>query len=213
VADAFLDWLASLPTLLLYVVLALLSAVENVFPPVPADVAVALGAFLAQRGDLSAPLLGVVCWLANTASAAWMYFVGRTHGEWLMRAGWARRFMPPDAMEALRETFARYGIAGVFVSRFLPGVRAAVTPFAGVMGMRPSHVLIPAALASAIWYALIVVVGSMLGLHWARVRSLVDDASLALGIAGILSVVALVFWIRRRVRLRRAAQASSEGVR
>lgn len=208
--DAFLDWLAALPTLLIYVILALLSAVENVFPPVPADVAVALGAFLAQRGELSAPLLGVVCWTANTATAAWMYFVGRRHGDWLLRAGWARRFMPPEAMEALREAYARYGVAGVFLSRFLPGVRAAVTPFAGIMGMRPAHVLIPAALASAIWYALIVVVGSALGLHWAEVRSVVDDASLALGIAGVLAVAALVFWIRRRVR-KRAAQTSSGG--
>jgi membrane protein DedA with SNARE-associated domain len=210
VVDAFLDWLAALPTLLIYAILALLSAVENVFPPVPADVAVALGAFLAQRGELSAPLLGVVCWTANTASAAWMYFVGRRHGDWLLRAGWARRFMPPEAMEALREAYARHGVAGVFLSRFLPGVRAAVTPFAGVMGMRPSHVLIPAALASAIWYALIVVVGSALGLHWAEVRSLVDDAGFALGIAGVVAVLALAFWIRRRVR-KRAAQASSGG--
>src|SRR5262249_39726995 len=67
--DAFLDWMARLPTPLMYAVLALLSAVENVFPPAPADVAVALGAFLAQRGALSAPLLGLVCWAANTASA------------------------------------------------------------------------------------------------------------------------------------------------
>lgn len=206
--DAFLDWLAALPPLLIYAILALLSAVENVFPPVPADVAVALGAFLAQRGELSAPLLGFVCWAANTASAAWMYFVGRNHGDRLLQAGWARRFMPPEAMDALREAYARYGVAGVFLSRFLPGVRAAVTPFAGVMGMRPCQVLVPAALASAIWYALIVVVGSALGLHWAQVRSLVDDASLALGIAGIVAVAALVLWIRRRAR-KRAAQASS----
>jgi membrane protein DedA with SNARE-associated domain len=109
-----------------------------------------------------------------------------------------------------RFEYARHGVAGVFLSRFLPGVRAAVTPFAGIMGMRPSHVLIPAALASAIWYALIVVVGSALGLHWAEVRSLVDEAGFVLGIAGILAVLALVFWIRRRVR-QRGAHASSGG--
>lgn len=204
--DAFLDRLASLPTLLLYAVLCLLSAVENVFPPVPADVTVALGAFLAQRGELSAPLLGVLCWLSNTASAAWMYFVGRRHGEWLMKAGWARRFMPPEAMEALREAYARYGVAGVFVSRFLPGVRAAVTPFAGVMGMRPAHVLVPAALASGLWYAAIIVVGSALGLHWDRVRELVDRASSALGLVGLAAFLLLVLWLRRRVKQRRAAR-------
>ena len=202
--DAFLDRLAALPTLVIYAVLVVLSAVENVFPPVPADVAVALGAFLAQRGEISAPLLGVLCWAANTASAAWMYFVGRRHGEWLLRAGWARRFMPPEAMDTLREAYARYGVAGVFLSRFLPGVRAAVTPFAGVLGMRPAHVLVPAALASGIWYAAIIVVGSALGLHWPQVRSLVDDATGALGVAGIVAVAVGVLWLRRGARRRRA---------
>ena len=205
--DALLDRLASLPTVLIYTVLAVLSAVENIFPPVPADVAVALGAFLAQRGEVSAPLLGVVCWASNTATAAWMYFVGRRHGDWLLRAGWTRRFMSPEAMEVLRETHARYGMAGIFLSRFLPGVRAAVTPFAGVMGMRPAHVLVPAALASAIWYAAIIVAGSALGLHWPQVRSLVDEASGALGIAGIVVVVVAVIWLRRRTRLRRAERS------
>jgi membrane-associated protein len=204
--DALLDRLAALPTPLIYVALSLLSALENVFPPVPADVAVALGAFLAQRGEISAPLLGLLCWSANTASAAWMYFVGRRHGDWLMRAGWARRFMPPEAMDALREAYARHGVAGVFLSRFLPGVRAAVTPFAGVMGMRPAHVLLPAALASGLWYAAIIVLGSALGLHWSRVRELVDDAGSILGVIGLGAFLLLVVWLRRRVRQRRAAR-------
>ena len=45
--------------------------------------------------------------------------------------------MPPEAIAALENAYARHGEAGIFFSRFLPGVRAAVTPFAGVVGMRP----------------------------------------------------------------------------
>jgi membrane protein DedA with SNARE-associated domain len=110
-------------------------------------------------------------------------------------------------MDALREAFARYGVAGVFLSRFLPGIRAAVTPFAGVMGMGPVGVLVPAALASAIWYAALVVVGSTLGLHWSKVKSLVDQASSALGIAGLAAVLAVAAWLYWRVRQQRAAAA------
>ena len=67
--DRFLEWVAQLPELLVYVVLMALSAIENVFPPAPADIAVVLGAFLAQQGLMSAPVLGVLCWLSNTASS------------------------------------------------------------------------------------------------------------------------------------------------
>src|SRR5262245_51789617 len=119
----------------MYAILMLLSALENVFPPVPADVAVALGAFLAQRGETSAVLIGLLCWLANTATAAGMFFVGRAYGESFFKTGWPSKLLPPPAMKALADAFERYGVVGIFLSRFLPGVRAAVTPFAGVVKM------------------------------------------------------------------------------
>ena len=76
--------------------------------------------------------------------------------------------MPPEAIAALEKAYARHGVLGIFVSRFLPGVRAAVTPFAGVVGMAPARALVPAAAASAIWYALLVAVGTVLGVRAGR---------------------------------------------
>jgi membrane protein DedA with SNARE-associated domain len=200
VLDAFLDWLARLPALPTYGVLMLLSALENVFPPVPADVAVALGAFLAQRGEVSAPLLGFVCWLANTASAAGMYYLGRARGVAFFASGWPRRLLPPEAMRALHEAYQRHGVAGVFFSRFLPGVRAAVTPFAGVAGMPPLKAILPAAVASGIWYALLVSAGSALGLSWSNIRTLVDRANTVLGWIGLGFAVLFGLWLWRRTR-------------
>ena len=200
VLEHFLDWLAHLPTVPTYLVLMALSALENVFPPVPADVAVALGAFLAQRGEVSAVLLGVLCWLSNVASAASMYFFARSHGEGFFRDGWGRRIMPPDVLVALRYAYDRWGVAGIFVSRFLPGVRAAVTPFAGVAGMTAWRVILPTALASALWYTLLIAAGSALGLSWDTVRRLVDRSSQALGIVGAIAAALAVWWLWRRAR-------------
>jgi membrane protein DedA with SNARE-associated domain len=202
--DALLDWLAGLPTLATYGVLMLLSAVENVFPPVPADVAVALGAFLAQRGEVSAPLLGVLCWLANTLTAAGTYALGRVHGEKFFSTGWGRKLLPPDVMAALRDAYARHGVAAVFISRLLPGVRAAVTPFAGVAGMSPLRALLPAALASGLWYTFLIAVGSTLGLSWDKARRVVDGTTTVLTVVGLLAAVACGAWLWRRARARRA---------
>jgi len=200
-ADRIVDALASLPTLPSYLVLMLLSAVENVFPPVPADVAVAFGAFLAQRGELSAPLLGVTCWLANTASAAWIYAFARSHGPGFFREGWGRRVVPEDDIATLREAVQRHGALGIFLTRFLPGVRAAVLPFAGAFGLSPVRALLPAAAASAIWYAFLVAAGSLLGNNWAAVKSLVGNANRVLGLCAAAVVVAFgVWWWRRRRR-------------
>jgi membrane protein DedA with SNARE-associated domain len=195
--DRFVDALAALPTLPTYLMLMVLSAVENVFPPVPADVAVALGAFLAHRGEISAPLLGVLCWLANTASAAWVYYFARGRGPAFFREGLGRRLMRPGDIETVEAMFRRHGALGIFVTRFLPGVRAAVLPFAGAFGLPPRRALLPAALASAFWYTFLVSAGALLGDNWSAVKTLVNGVNQALAIVAVFVVAAGYFWFRR----------------
>ena len=198
--DQFLAWMTSLPPVSVYAILIALSAVENVFPPVPADIALVLGAFLARRGLTSAPLLGFLCWLANTASSAGMYFFARRKGRAFFETGLPRRLMPPHVVQTLEEAYARRGVLAIFISRFLPGVRAAVTPFAGLVGMPPARALVPAATASFIWYTFLVVAGTALGLSWDKARGMVEGLTQVLGWLGALVTVAIVVWLWRRAR-------------
>ncbi len=202
--EQFLDWLARLPAFPTYLVLMVLSALENVFPPVPADVAVALGAFLARRGEVSVVPLALACWLANTASSVGMYHFARHHAAFF-RVGRGRKLVPSEVMAALEEAYARWGVVAIFLSRFLPGVRAAVTPFAGIVGMPPARALVPAALASAIWYAFLGAAGYAVASNWEAVKALVGDANRVLGIAAVAAVLGIAFWVWRRTRKRPSA--------
>jgi membrane protein DedA with SNARE-associated domain len=200
VLERLLDALASLPPVPTYLVLMALSALENVFPPVPADTAVALGAFLARRGEVSVVPLAALCWAANVAAAAGTYAVGRSYGRGFFREGWGRKVLPPSTLAALEEAYGRWGTAGIFVSRFLPGVRAAVPPFAGVAGLSAARALVPAALASALWYAFLGFVGYEVAENWDAVKALVTGTNRALGIAAVVLALAALVWLRRRSR-------------
>lgn len=201
-ADRFLAWVTGLPVPAIYAVLTLLSAIENVFPPVPADVAVVLGAFLSHRGLTSAPVIGVSCWLANTASSVGMYFYARAHGRRFLQEGWPRRFMPPRTLLALEEAYARHGVYGIFLSRFLPGIRAAVTPFAGVVGLPPLRALVPSAAASAIWYAFLVALGAAVGWNLEAAKGLLNSANRVLALLSVVAVMLGAFWLWRHHRRR-----------
>jgi membrane protein DedA with SNARE-associated domain len=202
VLDRLLDSLAALPLVPTYLALMALSALENVFPPVPADTAVALGAFLARRGEVSVVPLTLLCWLANLASAAGTYALGRRHGRAFFAHGWGRRVMPPGALTALDDLYARWGTAGIFASRFLPGLRAAVTPFAGVAGVSAARALVPAAVASLLWYAFLAVAGYALAANWEAAKAIVADANRALGIAAMVATAVAAAWLWRRSRRR-----------
>jgi membrane protein DedA with SNARE-associated domain len=110
--------------------------------------------------------------------------------------------MAPAAMAELERAYARHGVYGIFLSRFLPGIRAAVTPFAGVVGMPPARALVPAASASAIWYAFLVTAGFVLGESWTHARALLDQANHVLAAVAVVAAALLALWLWRRARRR-----------
>ena len=81
---------------------------------------------------------------------------------------------------------------------FFDGV--GVTPFAGVAGLSPLRALVPAAAASGIWYAMIVAVGSALGLSWETVKALLQGANRWLGLVSLVLLAATLWWFWRSRR-------------
>ncbi|MDF3052119.1 MAG: associated protein [Geminicoccaceae bacterium] len=186
----------------MYAVLALLAAVENVIPPVPSDAAVALGAFLTNRG-LTTPL-GVffVTWLANLAGAGAVYFLARRYGRRLFATRIGRRLLAPRSLAIIEREYLRFGVAGIFVSRFLPGLRAVVPPFAGLVGLSPARTFIPMGLASAIWYGGLIILATLIGSNWERINAIILGVNRTLGIAAAIIIIGGIVWylLRRRRR-------------
>jgi membrane protein DedA with SNARE-associated domain len=176
-----------------------------VFPPVPADTAVALGAFLAARNPaLSVWIVYGVTVAGNVGSAAGMYGVARTIGRRLVETRPGRRLITPRALAALERVYQRHHLWGIFTSRFLPGYRAVVPPFAGLARLPAAKALPPLVAASALYYGLVVLVAYELGSNWDAVRRFLGDLGLALG-ALALAATALLAWLLWRHRRREAA--------
>ena len=149
-----LEWIASLPPVLLYGVILVAAFVENVFPPLPADTVIAVGAFAAAGGHGSALGAWSATMIGNIGGAMLMFAVGRRFGmPWLQR-----RFpslVPADATHRFVERVHRYGIGAVVLSRFLPGVRATVPPVAGAIGIGAIQAALAMTLASGVWYGVV----------------------------------------------------------
>jgi membrane protein DedA with SNARE-associated domain len=197
--DAFLAWLTAVPIGVLYAALALVAAIENIFPPVPADTVVALGSFLAARGKGSVLAAFLATWSGNVGSAMVMYEVGRRYGA----AKLEQRFLGtkgPRAERQLQRLYGRYGVVALFASRFIPGVRALVPPFAGALRVRRVGAAIAIASASAVWYGTVSYLGFTLGGNWHRVLHVITEYGrvFALAAAALLVVGMVVWWTRYR---------------
>jgi membrane protein DedA with SNARE-associated domain/uncharacterized tellurite resistance protein B-like protein len=185
-----------------YAVLALLAAVENVVPPVPSDAAVALGAFLSHRGVTEPFLVFAVTWLSNLAGAAAVYLAARRFGHRLFSGRTGRRLLAPRSLAVIEREYLRFGIAGIFISRFLPGIRAVVPPFAGLVRLGAVRTLVPMAAASAIWYGGITLAGALIGSEWERIVTVIEGVNRTMGILTVLVLAgaALWYWAGQRRR-------------
>ncbi|MFN2566303.1 MAG: DedA family protein [Gemmatimonadaceae bacterium] len=203
--EAFLDRLASMPVPALYAALSVVAALENVFPPVPADTVVAFGSFLAARGQGTALGVFLCTWAGNLAGAMLIYAVGRRYGAERLE----RRLLGERAAEAesrLRALYGRYGLAALFVSRFLPGVRAIVPPLAGALRVPAIRTAVAMGAASAVWYGVISYLAFRIGADWDAVSGAVTRYGRVSAIAGLAIVsIAVATWLilRRRREVRR----------
>jgi membrane protein DedA with SNARE-associated domain/uncharacterized tellurite resistance protein B-like protein len=202
VIESLLHWIASLPPAAVYGVLALLAAMENVVPPVPSDAAVALGAFLSHRGVTTPLLVFAVTWTANLIGAACVYLAARRFGHRLFATGTGRRLLAPRSLAVIEREYLRFGMVGIFLSRFLPGIRAVVPPFAGLVRLGLIRTFVPMAIASMIWYGGITLMGTVLGAQWQRILGILEGVNRTMGIvAAVLVVVGVAwYWLARRRR-------------
>jgi MYXO-CTERM domain-containing protein len=198
---AAFDWLGALPAGALLPVLAVLAFVENIFPPMPADVLVAFGAVLAARAGTSAWPPFLVIWAGNVAGAMLMFALGRRFGS----AWTERRFHLSSSGLAdarLLVLHQRYGAAAFFVSRFVPGFRAVVPPVAGALGAPLPSALAAFALASAIWYGALTWLAFRAGNNWHALMATMRRLGFSTGVVAAVAaaVLGLLWWWRRRRR-------------
>ena len=180
----------------------MLAGVENVFPPVPADVAVALGAFLAGRGVMNPWLVFLVTWFANVASGAAVYALARRHAEIVSRGFLGRHIFTPNTVAHIAKQYQRHGAYGIFLSRLLPVWRGVVMPFAGIAKVPAWRALLPMALASAVYYGALTYLVRRLGTDFETVVAAIKRVNTVLAIVAGALVLIIVVWIVRRRRRR-----------
>ena len=195
--------------LLGYTLIALGMFLENLVPPIPAELIMPLGGFLAHKGQLQ--LLPVILsGLFGTVLGAWFWYgIGRLineerlehligrHGRWLG--------LTPLGLRQSRRWFQRHGAAVVFWGRLVPGVRTLISVPAGIELMPQPGFLVWTTAGSSILVTALALAGKTLGENYGKVLRWMGPIS-DLVIRSLLVIVGmflLVLLLRRcRVWLR-----------
>jgi membrane protein DedA with SNARE-associated domain len=161
----FFAWMQGLPPLWAYVTLLIIAYGENVAPPIPGDMVVVFGGYLAGLGQLH---LGVVIALSTVGGALGfmtVFALGYRLGEAVLdpdRLPW----LPRDGVERARRWIHRYGYGVVAANRFLSGARSVISLTAGIARMEPGRTFWWCTVSALVWTGLISYAGYAVGENW-----------------------------------------------
>ncbi|GAB7050294.1 DedA family protein [Catenuloplanes indicus] len=160
-------WVAGVIESLGEVGVGLLVALENIIPPIPSEVVLALAGYLANQGSVNLVLVWVAATLGSLGGAIALYWVGRGLGEerlkrWLDKVPLVER----DDLEKADRWFEKHGKWAVLLGRCVPVVRSLVSVPAGANHMPMPMFTAFTALGSGVWNTIFIGAGYALGSRW-----------------------------------------------
>lgn len=178
-----------------YYGIALLMALENVFPPIPSELIMGIGGISVSRGAMDILPLMIAGTVGATLGNYVLFLAGDRlgyerlrplvdrHGRWLT--------MEWEDVEKAGHYFRRHGRWVVFALRFMPLLRTIVSIPAGLAHMSHLQFLVYTAAGAAIWNFALVKAGEWLGTRFAEAETWLSWATVA------LAVVALGWYVWR----------------
>lgn len=192
--DTLLRLVGQTPPVVVYVLLGLGTAAENIFPPVPSDTFVLVGAVLAEEGFLRYSTVFLVAWAGNVGLALAVYAAGRRYGRAIFDTRWGKWLLRPHQLRRLAEFYDRYGTWTVLFSRFFPVFRVLVPAFAGISRLGGWRTGLPLAAASAVWYAILLAAGGLAARNLPRIIELASRVNWTLWAVAAALAAAVGYW-------------------
>jgi membrane protein DedA with SNARE-associated domain len=151
------------------------------------------------QGNLTLPGIIVAGVVGDVAGASIAYFIGFFGSRELLESHGSKLHVSASGIDRAHRWFDRYGTPVIFVSRFMPFIRAAFPYAAGVARMSYPRFVIMATLGSIVWIGGLGVLGREVGHQWQTWRhhlEYVDYVGAAILVAAVVYLI--VRWRRSR---------------
>lgn len=205
------EWATDIVERLGYLGVAMLVAIENVFPPIPSEVVLGLAGYTASRGDAWVVGMIIAATIGSVVGAWILYGLSAAVGPVRLRAiiiryGTWIGFSETD-LDRAESWFDRRSRSAVLVCRCVPLIRSLISIPAGFRRMPLGAFTLFTLIGSLVWNTVLITAGYLLADQWEKVLEFTEPfQTLVVVLIGVL-VVALV--IRKVVLTKRARAAEA----
>lgn len=202
--NEIVQWVKSLPPFSIYLVFFLIAYIENIIPPIPGDVLVAFGGYLAAVSVISFIPVYLLTVIASVAGFMTVYWLGFHWGEQIEnqpKRFWLLRFIPLKYINKVRRWMSRWGIGVIVANRFLSGARSVISLTAGISQTKISYTVLCSTISSLLWNAILLILGYIVQKNWQIIgHYLAVYGRIIIGLILLVVVARLAIYYYRKKR-------------
>lgn len=197
------QFINTLPPSSIYLVFFLVAYFENIVPPIPGDVLVAFGGYLAAESVIGLVPVLLLTTIASVIGFMSMYWIGSRWGTLIQQKKkqfWLLRFVPLKYINKVRSWMQRWGMGVVLANRFLAGTRSVISLTAGLSHTRISSTIFYSTMSSILWNGILLGFGWIVHENWqliGKYLSIYGRIILA-GIAIFIVIRLIVYYYNKR---------------
>ncbi len=205
------NWATDIVEQLGYIGVAMLVAIENLFPPIPSEVVLGLAGYTASRGDASVIGMIIAATVGSVVGAWVLYGLSAAVGPVRLRAVVIRYgtwigFGETD-LDRAEAWFDRRSRSAVLLCRCVPLLRSLISIPAGFRRMPLGTFTLFTLIGSLVWNTILITAGYLLAEQWEKLLDYTEPfQTLVMILIGVV-VVALVV---RKVVVTRRTRAAEE---
>ena len=197
------EWVLNILNQYGYLGIALLIAIENIFPPIPSELILTFGGFMTTYTSMNIWMVVLFATIGSLVGAIVLYGVGRRLPveklEWIIgKWGHVLGLKKGDVKQA-ENWFIRCSTSSIFFCRFIPLIRSLISIPAGMARMSWGKFVLYTTLGTVIWNVVLVCLGAFAGAGWERINQYMDVYSyVALVAMAIIGMGFVIWFIKKR---------------
>ena len=198
-----IGWLETAPPYMIYGILMFFAYVENVIPPIPGDLFIAMGGYLiAEKMILAAPALGLTT-LSSTIGFMTVYWVGFHFGDRLEareKGAMIAGFIPSGKYYRGKRWVQKWGLGVVLVNRMLAGTRSVIALTSGMAEMNRIQAIAASVVSSLAWNSVLLALGFFIHGNWQKIGQILQIHGQVVIFLMLVAVGIWLFvrWFRKR---------------
>jgi membrane protein DedA with SNARE-associated domain len=168
------DWIYSLPVVSIYLIFLAISYTENVFPPIPGDLLIVFGGYIAVENVVSFNALLWITTFGSVLGFMTIYYIGYRLGDEIRtrnpRLGFLKYF-DRKYLDKAELWMYRWGQGVILANRFLAGTRSIISLTAGISRTKTTRTVISATVSALLWNLILLTVGWYIGENWQVIKN------------------------------------------